>query len=475
MIHSCADPATSSARGQLLVLGHDLNGNGVGNALLFYLPIYYFAAMYGFRIVIDDDTSIGTFCHALKCRYPMLSTVQQSMANKASMFLRREDYLGLKNFSSSIVYKTAFGSWGFDGYRDLSMTLDLKCAVSLSGCQDEQLFKNFSLQSCFQHHAMQRLIEGGPFESDIISRVSKRLIGSTENHTLALLSLPHSLAPRFHVGIHVRAQFRSFEIQQVPSFAEVSTFLSSTRYGKIYRVLRDFVSRHITGGNNQDSIHLNDSVQSPRDSQISSDDYQYPKKILVYLSTDDERVKAHIINQLTTEDPTLAKSIRAIALRPAGVKHRSGVIVTILTPSPISLQFTPKHTHIHTPSYPLSHLFTYMQMWYNCSVGMHRSARTELFLPDSALDMAFDWYGLLPSSYYLLSTVLPSPHTYMIAILIYITPYLYIHPYLFHYSLCQVFTLAVQQHFGVAKQHGSSKYLFLHRIYFIEEACVAYR
>ena len=168
---------------------------------------------------------------------------------------------------------------------------------------------------------------GGPFEGEIISRVSKRLIGSTENHTRALLSLPHSLAPRFHVGIHVRAQFKSFEIQQVPTFAEVNSFLSSTRYGKIYRVLRDFVNRHVTSGNStqsndHDSNHLNDSVPYTKDRQLPSNDSQYPKKILVYLSADDERVKAHIINQLT-DDPTLAKSIQTIALRPAGgVKHR---------------------------------------------------------------------------------------------------------------------------------------------------------
>ena len=326
----CADPgAVSSGAGQHLVIGHDLNGNGVGNALLFYLPMYYFAAMFRFTLVIDDDSSLGTFCNVLKCRYPMLSSVQQSIATKPSLFLRKDDYLGFKNFSSSIVYKTAFGSWGWDGYREFandSNPLAFKCAVHLSGCKDDQLFKNLSLQSCFQQHAMQRLIEGGPFENDIISRVSKRLIGSTENHTRALLSLPHALAPRFHVGIHVRAQFKSFEIQQVPSFAEVNAFLSSTRYGKIYRVVRDFVSRHITGipSKNRDLIDLNNSVLS------SADVYQSPKKILVYLSTDDERVKAHIITQLTTEDPILAKSIRAIALRPAGVKHRYRVTMIIL-------------------------------------------------------------------------------------------------------------------------------------------------
>ena len=164
MVHSCIDPATNYIGQQpppFLVLGHDLNGNGVGNAILFYLPIYYFAAMFGFRIVIDDDTSLGTFCKIMRCRYPLLSSVQQSIAHKPSVFLRRDDMLGLTNFSNSIVYKTAFASWGFDGFRDLPTTLDLKCAVQLSGCKDDhQLFKNLSLQSCFQHHAMQRLIEG---------------------------------------------------------------------------------------------------------------------------------------------------------------------------------------------------------------------------------------------------------------------------------------------------------------------------
>ena len=55
-----------------------LESGGLGNLLIFFPSVYYFAALSGREIVIVDKSLLGEICRVVICGYPLLSTMSES-------------------------------------------------------------------------------------------------------------------------------------------------------------------------------------------------------------------------------------------------------------------------------------------------------------------------------------------------------------------------------------------------------------
>ena len=53
-------------------------GAGIGNFLIFYPAAFYFAALTGRDILINDDSLIGEMCNLLVCGFPLFSQVSSA-------------------------------------------------------------------------------------------------------------------------------------------------------------------------------------------------------------------------------------------------------------------------------------------------------------------------------------------------------------------------------------------------------------
>jgi hypothetical protein len=154
------------------------------------------------------------------------------------------------------------------------------------------------------------MIVGGPFDDQLRRRIASRVTGPNPKLIDDMLSKQHSSAPRFHFGIHLRAEFPSFErsvdrdgIERASLAYEVSTFTVSPRCDRIYRTIRDFVIKegNITKDSNTTSM----------------------KDISVFLAADDDTVKKHFSNRLST-DAALVPHIRIYTLNmtsSGGARH----------------------------------------------------------------------------------------------------------------------------------------------------------
>jgi hypothetical protein len=68
-------------------------GAGIGNFLIFFPAAYYFAALTGREILIQDDSLIGEMCTILHCGFPKLSEISAAFPS----LLGPEALRGLKS------------------------------------------------------------------------------------------------------------------------------------------------------------------------------------------------------------------------------------------------------------------------------------------------------------------------------------------------------------------------------------------
>lgn len=139
---------------------------------------------------------------------------------------------------------------------------------------------------CADRHAYQRLIRG-PFRTSLTQREEERISGIPDHTKHAILTLPHSYAPRLDVAMHVRAQFEHFEkssdINDPEYKKEVATWLNST---ECHDVFHEFVER---------ALEL--SKQSA-DVNTSNPDWERVEPFYIYLASDNEEVKDALSSKL---------------------------------------------------------------------------------------------------------------------------------------------------------------------------------
>ena len=95
-----------------------------------------------------------------------------------------------------------------DGYKYASeWWLGLKfaesCMQHLTGCEAHDDV------ACGDRHALQKLMMG-PFRSKFTAEEESRILGVPKHVKHGILSLKHSLSPRFEVAVHLRTQFKHF-------------------------------------------------------------------------------------------------------------------------------------------------------------------------------------------------------------------------------------------------------------------------
>jgi hypothetical protein len=124
-------------------------------------------------------------------------------------------------------------------------------------------------------HAYQRLIRG-PFKASLTASEERRISGVPDHIKHAILTLPHSYAPRLDAAIHIRAQFTGFEklydVADPDYQKEVSDWLSSPECASVFSNLQS---------------KLFETLEEERKAQnLTDSDPSY-----VYLASDNEEIK----------------------------------------------------------------------------------------------------------------------------------------------------------------------------------------
>jgi hypothetical protein len=161
------------------------------------------------------------------------------------------------------------------------------CISKITGCDLGDVM-------CAERHAYQRLIRG-PFKAGFSQKEEERIKGIPDYLKHALLTLPHSYAPRLDIAIHLRAQFYHFEAQtniNDPAYKqEVSEWLNSTECKSVFESLASRVDNHIkeirSGNNsaNSDPVYIyiasdNDEVKDTFQSHLLSQNYSHPINVM---------------------------------------------------------------------------------------------------------------------------------------------------------------------------------------------------
>ena len=192
-------------------------GGGLGNFLIFFPSAYYFAALTGREIVIIDNSLLGEVCKVVICGYPFLSTMTEAYPE----YFDDEAMKGVKGLKV-MQFRDYFEKWPkdplevkdapllrADGYKYgsewwLGLKYAESCMQHITGCEVRDDV------ACGDRHALQKLIVG-PFRSKFTVEEESRILGVPKHVKHGILSLKHSLSPRFEVAVHLRTQFKHFE------------------------------------------------------------------------------------------------------------------------------------------------------------------------------------------------------------------------------------------------------------------------
>eukprot|EP01039_Chlorochromonas_danica_P008800 gene8800-9704_t len=302
----CRDPDLGAHRYQhlakrtfLMVTG---SGAGIGNFLVFFPAAYYFAMLTGRDILLQDGSLIGEMCRVVRCGFPHYSDYAKAfpgVLSPSDMGKARGVKAG--NFAQhlhgqAVIEDTIVSAYGFriqSGWY-LGHNFSEACLAKRTGCGREDL-------SCHDRYALQQLIRG-PFLPAYQSLQGEgyRLVGAPVNLIQGLLTLPHMVAPRFDVAVHLRCQFKHFEILVGPDDGaawleyekEVNDFLSSSdpRHGKaLFRILKEKIlseakpivqQRRLSEGRNSSVSTLAPYAFDPHD-----------PRVFVFIASDNSRVK----------------------------------------------------------------------------------------------------------------------------------------------------------------------------------------
>lgn len=283
----CRDPdvggtAQNKDRRFMIIGSEDSGGAGIGNLLIFFPAAFYFAALTGRDIIITDHSVLGEMCNIVNCGFPFVSQLSAAfphVLNASSMAsaetLRFGDFL--KHFEGSHrVEAPVIRAGGYQSKSDwwVWFNTTVRCVSRITGCDLGDVM-------CAERHAYQRLIRG-PFKAGFTEQEDKRIFGVPDYLKHALLTLPHSYAPRLDIAIHLRAQFHHFEQQtntDDPAYKkEVGDWLNSTECSSIFVSLKDRIFerfKHLRPG-------MNISAEN------AGKDFE---PVYVYLASDNEEVK----------------------------------------------------------------------------------------------------------------------------------------------------------------------------------------
>jgi hypothetical protein len=310
----CRDPYMGSTNDvnqrKYLLIGHYLKETiGLGNQLIFFPAAYYFAALTGRDILINENSSIGNLCSIIRCGFPMLGHAVQGMLGdfdekslyhdnvpSIQTFTHFRDFMEEKrNYSTRFV-----GSKGFQCKSDWWIWFDnaVQCVQKLTSCDIGDIH-------CTERHSLQRLIIG-PFIHKFSKEQELKLFGFSESFKRGLYTLPHSYLPRIDLAIHMRNQFLSFEkylkITNATYRDEVEDWLNSLEENEVIGHLISCALEMINSSTVKDSTKR--------------------QTYTIYVAADNERVKSHFLSKLTKAAAELfLDSLQIMAIRSDRVYH----------------------------------------------------------------------------------------------------------------------------------------------------------
>ena len=257
---------------------------GIGNTLIYYPIVFYFAVFTGRDICITDLSSVGSVCRILKCRFPFTSEIKKLYPElKLSHSPRKVNYNLLQHFNSNSNNKTMIKNdiVNVNGYSGtlfpsfiMSITNGTKCVQQLSGCSKKDW-------TCMEHFAYRYHFSGGFHDQSVLPN---SIVGVTDNEKDDLVELntstsliSSSVVKLYDIGIHIRAQLKSLEHNKK------NTTLSEANFN----LYNDTIFPHF---NNYLTQRLYGKMGTK----------QYDKLPVVFVSVDDVSLKELLIHHLLT-------------------------------------------------------------------------------------------------------------------------------------------------------------------------------
>ena len=258
-------------------------------------------------------------CRIIACGFPFASQMMLAYPGiltpssiKQARDIKRTDMI--KHMEGTYIDDLVVRAWGYKPETDWWVYFQetVECVSKITQCDHGDV-------TCAERHAFQRLIRG-PFISTLTSKEETRIHGVPDNVKHAILSLPHSFAPRFDVAIHLRNQFQSFEnqadVNSTEYRKEVSDWLSSEEGKGLFRHIESKLLEEI----GRDRLHRNNHtlhhgvISALTGSRNASD------PIYVYLAADNEEVKEALARELELKHDNHFE-IKVMRVRTNGIVH----------------------------------------------------------------------------------------------------------------------------------------------------------
>lgn len=323
----CRDPdvgGTAQNRDRkFMVLGSaDAGGAGLGNLLIFFPAAFYFAAVTGRDIVIQDRSVLGEMCSVVQCGFPFVDQVSLAfpdILNENSILhadnVKAQDFTkyieGHRKIESKVIRAAGYLSKS-DWWVWFNTTVN--CVHRITGCDLGDVM-------CAERHAYQRLIRG-PFRSGLTAEEEKRIHGVPTNMKHAILTLPHSYAPRLDAAVHLRAQFYHFEQQanvNDPAYRkEVEEWMNGTESQQVFQSMRGKLLELVTRIRPNTFSDSSISGRVGNNSVVSAPTNIDP--VYIYIAADNEDVKEAFC-KILRDDPAFKGLLRIMRVETKGVMH----------------------------------------------------------------------------------------------------------------------------------------------------------
>jgi hypothetical protein len=244
-------------------------------------------------------------CHIITCGFPFASEMALAFPNVlGGTNIRYAPDVKVTDFrrhieGSKMVTGPIIKAWGYQAVGDWWAYYNhtTACVKKITGCDLGDI-------PCAERHAFQRLIRG-PFKSSLTETEENRISGVPKHIKHAILTLPHSYAPRLDAAIHIRAQFRGFEnmvsVNDPHYQKEVSDFLNSTEAQAVFSNLERKLIEVLSS--------------SRQDLNMSKEDISY-----VYLASDNENIKDNFTAKLE-QDSNYDFPIKVMRVETKFVQH----------------------------------------------------------------------------------------------------------------------------------------------------------
>ena len=323
--------------------------------LVFFPNAFIYAALTGRNIVIGEDSALAEVCTIINCGYARVGTMEKSFPSLVSpkklqsgrhikVYEMGEHMKGDLEVWEDIVHVSGFLPHLSTWYRSLdSHTLEAeRCLARVTGCKG-----GGNDTSCVVRFALQSLIKG-PFTTGFTEQEERRIRGVPPHMMHALLTLPHSYAPRFDVGLQLRLQFKGFEkglsVNHSDHRAEVDAWLAAPLAEEVFSAFESELLRRLEQSQRPEIIAPDSEEEAAKPRDLKAEPY------LVFVAADNQDVKEALVVRLQSPQSPVSR----------------------LPPQHLLLMYTDSREIVHIKN-----------------LGGSRHPTSE-----GLLDLTFDWYAL---------------------------------------------------------------------------------